>query len=75
MPDPKRVHITPHPDGWQVRPEGADRATRVVPTQSEAIQIGRQVAQNRDGQLLVHGTNGQIREERSYGNDPFPPKG
>ena len=26
-------------------------------------------------EMVVHGTDGRIREKNSYGNDPYPPKG
>ncbi|KAI9132597.1 DUF2188 domain-containing protein [Acaryochloris sp. CCMEE 5410] len=68
-------HIVPHSEGWAVKSEGASRATKVTSTQQEAINIGREIAQNQASELLIHGKNGQIRERNSYGNDPFPPKG
>lgn len=71
----KNQHVVPHPDGWAVKSAGAERATRVVSTQQEAINIARQIAQNQQSEVLIHGTNGQIREKNSYGNDPHPPQG
>lgn len=71
----KNQHIVPHGDQWAVKGAGNSRATSVHPTQQGAIDAGRQIAQNQQGELLIHGRNGQIREKNSYGNDPFPPKG
>ena len=68
-------HVVPHPKGWAVKPAGGQRASSVHGTQQEAIDKGRQIAQNQGSELLIHGQNGQIREKNSYGNDPFPPKG
>ncbi len=69
-------HVTPHPDGgWQVKGAGNSRATVRTATQEEAISIGRTIAINQQSELVIHGTNGRIREKNSYGNDPFPPKG
>lgn len=69
-------HVTKHKSGqWQVKGGGNSRATVVVPTQKEAIEIARDIARNQKTELLIHGTNGRIREKNSYGNDPFPPKG
>ena len=69
------VHTVPHDGGWaNVRP-GSDRASSVHRTQAEAIERGREIAQNAGTEHVIHGTNGQIRESNSYGNDPFPPKG
>ena len=72
---PKNVHIVPHDKDWAVEIEGNERATRVVPTQKEAIDIGRDIAIKQKSELNIHGANGQIREKNSYGPDPFPPKG
>lgn len=71
----KNQHVVPHPNGWGVRGEGNGKVTRVTDTQREAIQIAREIAQNQQSELLIHGRNGQIRERDSFGNDPFPPKG
>lgn len=71
----KNQHVVPHEDGWAVRGEGNSRVTSVHDTQAEAIERGREIAQNQESELLIHGRNGRIRERDSYGNDPFPPAG
>lgn len=71
----KNQHVVPHGEDWAVRGAGNQRATSVHPTQAEAIQQARGIAQNQHSEMLIHGKKGQIRERNSYGNDPFPPKG
>jgi hypothetical protein len=71
----KNQHIVPHGDDWAVKGAGNSKATSVHPTQVEAINRGREIAQNQKSELLIHGQNGRIREKNSYGNDPYPPKG
>lgn len=71
----KNQHVVPHANGWAVKSAGAERATKVVSTQREAIEVARQIAQNQQSEMLIHGTNGQIREKNSYGNDSHPPEG
>lgn len=72
----KNQHVTPHPDGgWQVKGAGNSKSTARTNTQSEAIDIGRGIAQNQGSELFIHRPNGQIRDRDSHGNDPFPPKG
>ena len=71
----KNQHVVRHADGWAVRGAGNERVTRITDTQREAIQIAREIAQNQQSELLIHGRNGRIRERDSFGNDPFPPKG
>lgn len=72
----RNQHVTPHPKGgWQVKAAGNSRATVRTTTQKEAIAAGRIIAQNQHLELLIHGTNGQIRAKNSHGHDPYPPKG
>lgn len=68
-------HVVKHPDGWAVRSAGSEKPSRVVETQREAIQIGRQQAINSGSELFIHGRNGQIRERNTYGPDSCPPTG
>jgi hypothetical protein len=70
----KNQHVVKHPDGWAVKGAGNQKATRVIETQQEAIDIAKQIAENQKSEMLIHGRNGRIRERNSYGNDPFPPK-
>ena len=67
-------HVVPRGDQWAVQREGADRASSLHPTQADAIDAGRRIAQNERGELFIHRPNGQIRDRDSYGNDPFPPR-
>ena len=72
----KNQHVTPHPNGgWQVKGAGNSRATVRTATQKEAIQVAREISKNQKSEMVIHRTNGQIREKNSYGNDPYPPKG
>ncbi|WP_421702154.1 DUF2188 domain-containing protein [Aliiroseovarius sp.] len=71
----RNQHVVPHDRGWAVRGAGAQRASSVHSTQSEAISAARQTAHNQGSELLIHGRNGQIRARDSHGNDPYPPKG
>ena len=73
------VHVTPHNnDGrheWQVKQQGAQRASKVFGTQAEAREFGRQTAINNASELYVHRANGTIGERNSYGKDKCPPRG
>ncbi len=71
----KNQHVTPHQNGWQVKSAGNSKATKVTSTQKDAIRVARDIAINQKSEVVVHGTNGQIRQKNSYGNDPFPPRG
>lgn len=72
----KNQHVTKHEDGgWQVIGAGNSKATAVVDTQAEAVKIAKGIAKNQESELVIHGTNGQIKEKNSYGKDAFPPAG
>lgn len=72
----KNQHVTPHYNGgWQVKGDNNLRATAHTKTQSEAISIAKEIARNQKSELVIHGTDGRIREKDSYGNDKFPPRG
>ncbi len=57
-----RVHVVPTEDGWQVRREGADRATGVYRTQAEATEAAQSVLRRSGGEVRVQGRDGRIRE-------------
>jgi Uncharacterized protein conserved in bacteria (DUF2188) len=55
MANRKNVHIVQRDSGWGTLREGGQRATQVFDTQTQAIQAGRQMAREGQGELLVHG--------------------
>ncbi len=72
----KNQHVVPHPrGGWQVKGAGNNKATVRTNTQKAAIEIARTISKNQRSELIIHGTNGQIRGKDSHGKDPYPPKG
>lgn len=74
MANRNNVHIVQRDNGWGTLREGGQRATQVFDTQAQAIQAGRQMARQGQGELLVHGQDGRIRARDSHGSDPFPPR-
>jgi hypothetical protein len=72
----KGHHVVTNPDGgWSVRRSGAAKASKTFGTQRDAVDFARDQARRQNGELYVHGRNGQIRKRNSYGKDSFPPKG
>jgi len=71
----RNVHVVPKGGNWAVKSAGTSRPAKVTSTQQEAIDRAREIAQNNQSEMLVHGRNGRIRQKNSFGNDPFPPKG
>jgi Uncharacterized protein conserved in bacteria (DUF2188) len=65
----------PYKGQWANRTEGASCVFGVAPTKSQAEQIGCDSACQRQTEHISHRRDGTIGERRSYGNDPFPPRG
>lgn len=71
----KNIHVTRRADGsWAVVKEKAQQASGLFPTQKEAIEWGRPMAQKNKVELVIHDRENRIRDKDSYGNDPCPPK-
>lgn len=68
------IHVVPRDGGWAVVREGADRASSLHNTQTEALERARPMGRTDKVEVVTHRPNGQIRNSDSYGNDPFPPK-
>lgn len=71
----KNQHVVKHEKGWAVKGAGNSKATKVVKTQSKAVEKAIEIAKNQKSEMFIHGRNGQIRERNTYGQDKFPPKG
>ena len=54
---------------WQVRREGAQRASGIYGTQREADARARDLAQKSQGERITQGRDGRIRSKDSYGNE------
>lgn len=67
------VNIVTHPNGWAVRRDNAARVSRVFPTQQDAIDYGRPIAQRDETELRIQDRHSRWRDSDSYGNDPAPP--
>jgi hypothetical protein len=67
--------VMPHEDGWQVKRDGGERASRVTETKAEAEKLGRTISRNQETELQVHGRDGAIQRSDSHGNDPKSSKG
>jgi hypothetical protein len=61
---------------WRVEAENAQRASSTHGTKPEAVQAARRYAEsNRPAQVIIHKRDGTIQSERTYEDDPHPPKG
>ena len=71
----KNQHVVPNGDKWAVKGAGNEKNTRVINTQKEAINIAREIAKNQQSELIIHRSDGRIRDKDSFGNDPRNIKG
>lgn len=68
-------HVVPSSSGgWAVKNAGAVRASKTFETQRQAVDYGRTAAKKVGTELYIHGRDGTIKDKRSYGNDPIPPR-
>lgn len=72
----KRTVYDLHPckGGWEVKMDGQGEKT--YERKSDALSAARQMAKgNMPSQLRVHGSNGRLQSEYTYGGDPRHRKG
>lgn len=71
----QNYHVTKTDKGWQLKKEGAVRATLTGKTQSDVVNEARKKLKGKDAELFIHKADGKIRDRSSYGYDPYPPQG
>lgn len=71
----KNLHVVHSQGEWKVRREGSMRASKVFDRKSAAVDYGRKIGKSERLELYIHNMDGRIADRRSYGNDPFPPRG
>ena len=54
-------HVVPHPLGWAVKAEGAERASKVFPAKLDAVHYANQLATHQQTNLVVHNEDGTFR--------------
>ena len=59
-------HVVPAEDGWRVEKDNARRPSAKAATQAEAVKRAVEiVANDGGGEVIIHGTNGDVRDNRS----------
>ncbi len=70
------IHVVKNGDVWKNKKAGAERASSVHDTKSDALDRAKELAKSHPlGQVVVHGQDGKIQTEYTYRKDPFPPEG
>ena len=72
----RQTHVVPNSSrgGWDVKSDGASRATKHCDTKQEAMSIGRTISRNQGTELIPHRKDGRIQNPDSHGHDPCPPR-
>jgi hypothetical protein len=71
----KTFHVYRSNGGWVVQKEG--KRANMFRTQREAVEAARQIVKDSAaGQLVIHGSDGQVRDHETYGMTRIqdPPK-
>jgi hypothetical protein len=72
----KRIWVSPDEGKWKVKTEGAQRAAKIYDNKEDAVQKAIGMAKGeKPSQVIIQKQDGKIQEERTYGDDPYPPKG
>ena len=69
-PDRKAYHVVFGRGGWKVAAEDVSREPSRHPTKEDAVAEAKQLARAADlGQVIVHGVDGSIETEYTFGDD------
>lgn len=70
-------HLTPTTDGWELKKEGAERASKRAATKQELVSELPDFFQGKTASVKIHTADGRIEEERTYPRaaDPRRSKG
>jgi len=70
----KNIHVVPYGEWWAVKMEGVHAPLSLHGTQEEARRAAVPIAKRLGTDVVIHRSNGKIRDRDSYGSDPFPPR-
>ena len=71
-----QVAVEPRPGGrWAVQTDGTQRADSLHDRKSDAVSRARQLAENKQTELVIKNEAGRIVAKDSHGNDPRRIKG
>jgi len=71
-----QVAVEPRADGrWAVQTDGTMRADSLHNKKTDAVRRARQLAENKQTELVIKNERGRIDGKDSHGNDPRRIKG
>jgi hypothetical protein len=67
-------HISKSDSGWELKKQGATRASITAPTKAEIIQLASDFLDGKTASLKIHKEDGTMQEERTYPRSADPTK-
>lgn len=67
-------HITTGTNGWQLKKQGATKASKTAKTKAEIVKIAGEFLDGKTASLKIHKEDGTIQEERTYPRSADPSK-
>ncbi|MFL6844212.1 MAG: DUF2188 domain-containing protein [Allosphingosinicella sp.] len=61
------MEVAPRGDGWQIKREGASRASKVFESKADAIGAAKQMMRREGGLLRLHAGSGRVHEQVTIG--------
>jgi len=70
-------HITATENGWELRKQGATRASKTAATKDEMLQVTATFLEGKTASVKIYKQDGTIQKERTYPRsaDPLESKG
>jgi hypothetical protein len=70
----ENFHIAPTDNGWELKKEGATRASKTASTKDAIMDLAKAFLEGKTASLKIHKTDGAIQEERTYPRKADPSK-
>lgn len=71
-----QVAVEPRASGrWAVQTDGTKRADSLHDRKADAVSRARELAENKQTELVIKNGDGRIAQKDSHGNDPRRSKG
>jgi len=70
----ENYHITTTTDGWELKKQGATRASKTAKTKAEIVKLATDFLAGKTAALKIHKEDGTIQEERTYPRSADPKK-
>lgn len=67
-------HVTHAGDHWELKKEGASRASKTAPTKEALLKETAAFLEGKTASVKIHKTDGSIQEERTYPRSADPSK-